>query len=71
VSTVEPDSPAEAAGIRPGDLIVAFAGEPVTGIDDLQGLLTGGRIGDAVDAVVLRRDQRLFLPVTPRERSRG
>lgn len=71
VSTVEPDSPAAAAGIRPGDLIVAFAGEPVTGIDDLQGLLTGGRIGDAVDAVVLRRDQRLFLPVTPRERSRG
>ena len=71
VSTVEPDSPAAAAGIRPGDLIVAFGGEPVTGIDDLQGLLTGGRIGDVVDAVVLRRDQRILLRVTPRERARG
>jgi len=71
ISTVEPDSPAAAAGMRPGDLIVAFAGEPVTSIDDLQGMLTGGRIGDVVDAVVLRRDQRLLLGVTPRERSRS
>jgi S1-C subfamily serine protease len=67
VSTIERDSPAAAAGIRTGDLIVAFGGEAVKGIDDLQRLLTGRRIGDAVDVVVLRRDRRLLLRTTPRE----
>jgi hypothetical protein len=36
----------------------------------LQRLLTGRRIGDAVDVIVLRRDQRLLLRTTPRELSR-
>jgi S1-C subfamily serine protease len=67
VSTIERESPAAAAGIRTGDLIVAFGGEAVKGIDDLQRLLTGRRIGDAVDVVVLRRDRRLLLRTTPRE----
>jgi S1-C subfamily serine protease len=71
VSTIEKDSPAAAAGIRTGDLIVAFGGEAVKGVDDLQRLLTGRRIGDAVDVLVLRRDQRLLLHATPRELSRG
>ena len=67
VSNVEEDSPAAAAGMRTGDLIVAFGCECVTGIDDLQRLLPGRRIGDAADVVVLRRDQRLMLRATPRE----
>jgi S1-C subfamily serine protease len=70
VSTVEKDSPAAAAGIRTGDLIIGFGDEAIKGIDDLQRLLTGRRIGDAVDVVVLRRDQRLLLRTTPRELSR-
>ena len=70
VSSVEHDSPAASAGIRSGDLIVAFGDEPVRGVDDLQRMLTGPRIGDVVDIVVLRRDQRLVLRVTPRELSR-
>jgi S1-C subfamily serine protease len=36
-------------------------------VDDLQRVLTGGRIGDPVEVVVLRRDQRLALGITPRE----
>ena len=70
VSNVERDSPAASAGMRSGDLIVAFGEEPVRGIDDLQRMLTGPRIGDVVDIVVLRRDQRLVLRATPRELSR-
>jgi S1-C subfamily serine protease len=70
ISTVDKDSPAAAAGLRTGDLIVAFDEQAVTGIDDLQRLLTGRRIGDAVDIVVLRRDQRLRLRTTPRELAR-
>jgi S1-C subfamily serine protease len=53
--------------MRAGDIIVALGDAPVTGVDDLQRLLTGGRIGDALDVIVLRRDRRLALSVTLRE----
>jgi S1-C subfamily serine protease len=53
--------------MRAGDIIVALGNAPVTGVDDLQRLLTGGRIGDPLEAIVLRRDRRLALSVTPRE----
>jgi S1-C subfamily serine protease len=67
VDTVAPDSPASRAGMRAGDIIVALGADPVRGVDELQRLLTGGRIGDTLEVVVLRRDQRLALSVTPRE----
>jgi S1-C subfamily serine protease len=67
VSTLEKDSPAAKAGLQSGDIIVAFGGAPVRTVDDLHRLLTGGRIGDGVELVALRRNQRLVLSVTPRE----
>src|SRR5438067_1181537 len=67
VEALTRDSPAALAGIRVGDIIVALDGMAIAGVDDLQRVLTGGRIGDAVRVSVLRRDQRLELPVTPRE----
>jgi S1-C subfamily serine protease len=67
VETVAPDSPAALAGMRAGDIIVALGETAITGVDDLQRVLTGGRIGEAVQASVLRRGQRLQLAVTPRE----
>ena len=67
VETIVPDSPAARGGMRAGDIIVALGDAPVTGVDDLQRLLTGGRIGDALDVIVLRRDRRLALSVTLRE----
>ena len=67
VSTVESGSPAATAGIKVGDVIVAFGESPVAGIDDLHRLLTSGRIGDGVEIAVLRRDQKLSLHVTPQE----
>ena len=70
VSSVERDSPAAAAGIRVGDLIIAFGGAPVTGVDDLHRLLTGGRIGDGVDISLLRGAQRCSLRVVPRDSAR-
>jgi S1-C subfamily serine protease len=70
VNSVEAGSPADVAGIRVGDVIVAFGDAAVTGIDALHRLLAGGRIGDGVELAVLRRDRRLTLHVTPRESSR-
>src|SRR5205809_8037389 len=43
VSTVEKGSPAAAAGVREGDIIVALGDTPIAGVDDLQRVLTGGR----------------------------
>ena len=67
VESVEAGSPAAAAGLHSGDIIVAFDDAAVTGVDDLQRLLTGGRIGGGIDLTVLRRYQRLALKVTPTE----
>src|SRR5437762_8038427 len=67
VESVAPDSPAAAGGMRAGDVIVALGDTPIAGVDDLQRVLTGGRIGDTVEVIVLRRDQRLELSVTPRD----
>jgi S1-C subfamily serine protease len=67
VETVAPDSPAWHAGLRAGDIIVALGDAPITGVDDLQRVLTGGRIGEVAQMTVLRRDQQLSLSITPRE----
>jgi S1-C subfamily serine protease len=65
VQSAEPGSPAETAGLRQGDIIVAFAGEPVGGIDDLHRLLTSERAGVPVPIVVVRRGERRQLVVVP------
>lgn len=39
VATVEPGSPGEAAGLTPGDVVVAIDGERVTGADSLVGFV--------------------------------
>ena len=67
IEAVEPDSPAAAAGLHGGDIIIAFDNDPVAGVDDLQRLLTGGRIGEGIALTVLRRVQRLTVKVTPKE----
>ena len=68
VHAVEPDSPAARAGIESGDLIVALAGELVSGIDRLQQLLDESRVGRASDVTLLRRGQKLTRSITAVER---
>lgn len=67
VASVEAGSPAEHAGLREGDVLIAFAGEPVTAIDDLQRLLTEDRIGAPYPVVVLRNRERRQIAVIPSE----
>jgi len=65
VLAVEKGSPAEAIGLREGDVLVGLAGEPVAGVDDLHRLLTGERIGVETPIEVLRNGDRLSLVITP------
>jgi serine protease Do len=60
-------SPAAAAGLRTEDLIVAIDGTPVRGVDDLQRLMTGERIGVAVHVDYVRAGERRSTRLTPRE----
>jgi S1-C subfamily serine protease len=60
-------SPAALAGLRPEDLVVGLAGAPVTGVGDLQRLMTEDLIGTAVDVVVVREGRELTLRLVPDE----
>jgi len=64
---VEPDSPAHGAKLQEGDVIVGFAGETISGVDDLHRLLTGERIGRATELTLIRRAQKLTVDVVPAE----
>ncbi len=67
VLSVEKGGPAAAAGLAEGDVMVAFAGEAVSGIDDLHRRLTDGPIGIRVPVTVLRRSEKLEVEIVPRE----
>jgi serine protease Do len=60
-------SPAERAGLRVEDLVVALDGEPVTGVADLQRLLGEERIDRPVALDLLRGARTLTVSVTPVE----
>jgi S1-C subfamily serine protease len=70
VASVDQGSPAAAAGIVPGDVIVSFAGTITAGVDDLHRLLTDERIGVPIAIVVLHRGTRRDLTITPSELQR-
>jgi S1-C subfamily serine protease len=60
-------SPADRAGLRAEDLIVGVDGEPVRGVDDLQRLMTGERIGVACALDVVREGSARTVSLVPRE----
>jgi serine protease Do len=60
-------SPAEAAGLRPEDLIVELGERRTEGAGDLQRLMTEDLIGESVIARVIRRGELIELTVVPAE----
>jgi S1-C subfamily serine protease len=70
VRTVTPGSPAAAAGIKVGDIIVGMDNREVTGLDDLRRLMVGHHVGDAVPfAIVTPGLPRRSVTVTLAERA--
>jgi S1-C subfamily serine protease len=54
VGGVRAGSPAEKAGVRPGDVIVAFGGHTVRTLEDFTFALRGRRPGDGVEVTIVR-----------------
>jgi S1-C subfamily serine protease len=67
VMSVEPGGPAEEADLLSGDIIVAYAGCPVPGIDELQRLLTGEQVGVRSRLTIIRRTELHDVDVVPQE----
>jgi regulator of sigma E protease len=64
VRSVNPGSPAEKAGIKPGDQVVAVAGEAVYTPEEMTQTIQK-RVGQPIPITVARGDRRETLTVTP------
>ena len=71
VVSVEGNSPAQKAGLQEGDLIVGYAAQPVSGIDDLHRLLTDERLGVRSQVTILRGTEKQLLWIVPEESRSG
>jgi len=69
VVSVEKNSPAQRAGLREGDLIIAFNDQPIGSVHHLHKVLVGEQIGVSAKVAVVRHTERLELPILPAESS--
>jgi S1-C subfamily serine protease len=67
VQAVEPNSPADEAGVLEDDVIVALGEHPVASVDDLHKVLTQLPVEVPAAVVLLRGDRRLERMLLPRE----
>jgi S1-C subfamily serine protease len=68
VASVAKEGPADRAGIEAGDLLLSIGGDPIAHVADLLRWLTGERVGQAAEAVLLRRGDLRRRMVVPAER---
>ena len=68
LAAVEPDSPADQAGLLLGDTVISLDGQAVRHMDDLMALLSGDRVGTSVPVRVVRGGQVQDVQVTIGER---
>ncbi len=71
ISHVAPDSPAERAGLQAEDVITAFNGEEIAGVDDLIQAIHASQIGQRVDIVFWRGDEENTTQATLAENLSG
>jgi Do/DeqQ family serine protease len=69
ITKVLPDTPAERAGLRRGDVLLSFAGKAVRGVRELQLLVASAPIGKGVPVEILRDETRLSLEVVITKRA--
>ena len=64
ISAVNPNGPADKAGVKPGDVVIEFNGRPVKDSDSLVAMVVGTKPGTSVPVAVYRDNQRKTLNVT-------
>jgi len=69
VMGVETGSPGGDAGLRERDVLVAFNGQPVSGIDDLHRILSTHGVGVKSTVTVVRGGKKLDLEIVPEDRN--
>ena len=67
VTAVEPGSPAQVAGLEPGDVIIGYNDAPIASVAALHRLLLGKEIGVPAQLTVVRHTEKITRPITPRE----
>ena len=63
ISEVEPDSPADQAGVRAGDILTRFGSQPVSRVDDLSEVADDLAPGSSVPARLIRGRSPLFIGI--------
>lgn len=64
IAEVTPNSPAEKAGLKQGDIIVEQEGKAVSQIGHLRNQIALKKPGSKIDLTVLREGKRVTLPIT-------
>lgn len=67
VTEVQSGTPAAKAGLKPADIILEFAGKPVSQPRELQALVEQSKVGSSQTLAILRDGKRMTLNVTCRE----
>jgi serine protease Do len=61
---ITPNSPAEEAGLKAGDVIIKFDGKDIKTYEDMTTALYKRRAGDKIEIVVKREEKEITLKVT-------
>jgi serine protease Do len=67
ITTINPNGPADKAGIQPGDVVVDFNGKPVKDSDSLVSMVVNTKPGTSVPVSLFRNNQRKTVSVTVEE----
>jgi S1-C subfamily serine protease len=67
IALLEEDGPAESAGLWIEDVVIGYAGRPVTSVDDLHRYLTQLSVDEPQPVDLIRDGQRITRRVVPRE----
>ena len=67
LTEVEPDGPADRAGIQPGDILLTLDGISITSADALDRFLYAHQVGDTVTVTVYRSGQQGTVDITLEE----
>ena len=70
VISVEPDGPADRAGLLIGDVVIALDGVPVGDTDDVQAVLGSERVGKSLKASIIRGGELITVEIIVGERPR-